>query len=324
MNKKKSYKILGIFTTVIFIVMISCYIGAALIIKDANGSIKDIFKNFHGIYFNVNDEYTNPEFTYSDSSSGSLSSAINQPLDNVNSVNIKTFSPDVKVNTGNTNEITVKLITKSNDIKLDKVVSNNELTVYVKAKGSIAHFNIPDCKVEVTLPANYKKSFKVDGKSADISVTGISFSDLDLHSVSGKISTADTTAETSKLSTISGEIECSEATAKDLSLSTVSGDIKSSGKYTKLYSKSISGKIKLWLSKDIEDVTVNSTSGDIKIQTSGDFGAKLDLSTTSGEIQNNLAVKNITSSNRKFTADSSDGSDRIIKAHTISGEIKID
>lgn len=324
MNKKKSYKILGIFTTVIFIVMISCYIGAALIIKDANGSIIDMFKNFHGIYFNINDEYTNPEFTYSDSSLGSLSSTINQPLDNVNSVNIKTFSPDVKVNVGNTNEITVKLITKSNDIKLDKVVSNNELIVYVKAKKSIAHFNLPDCKVEVTLPANYKKSFNVDGKSADISITGIEFSDLNLHSVSGKINTTDTTAETLKLSTISGEIECSDATAKDLNLSTVSGDIKSSGKYNKLYSKSVHGEIKLQLSKDINDATVNTTSGDIKIQTSGDFGAKLDLSTTSGEIKNGLAVKNITSSNRKFTGESSDGSDRIIKAHTMSGEIKID
>ncbi len=110
---------------------------------------------------------------------------------------------------------------------------------------------------------------EVDTVSADISVSGVASRELELQSVSGGI-TANGAPGRGKISTVSGDIQLAMNTAR-LRVETVSGKLVTQGR--------LNGEISL-----------ESVSGDMRLNTLGERVRKLSANTVSGDMVLELAL----------------------------------
>lgn len=110
-------------------------------------------------------------------------------------------------------------------------------------------------------------------------------SSIEATTVSGGISLYDLFADELDLSTSSGKI-MGAADTEDLSLSTISGDICLDTSYVETVDgSSVSGDFLLMLSNQVEDIGIQSKSGDVTLTLFEEPGFQLSFDTISGDIR---------------------------------------
>ncbi len=124
----------------------------------------------------------------------------------------------------------------------------------------------------------------VQTSSGSVVLRGLYASSLEATTVSGRIALHDLFADHLDLSTSSGSIEGS-AHAEELDLYTISGDILLESSYVEsVDGSSVSGNFLLTLSSGVEDISLQSSSGDVTLVLSEDVGFQLLFDTISGSV----------------------------------------
>lgn len=125
----------------------------------------------------------------------------------------------------------------------------------------------------------------VDTVSARIDAKGLKGGKLDLHTVSGNVR-LDATSPQVRIKSVSGEVTL-EGTADHLSITTVSGDIHARQAVHNATAQSVSGDIHLG-GGPLQEVQMESVSGDLNLDATLAADADADLHSTSGDIEVNL------------------------------------
>lgn len=234
----------------------------------------------------------------------------------------------------------------------------NTLSIEVVRKGGVIGFvsNTPYADLRIALPANVR----VDAQtiSGELSAKDLA-GDVSLGTTSGEIKVSDT-AGNLKISTTSGDINLDDHSGA-LTVSSTSGDVDLSGAIEQPNIKTVSGDIVLHGARG--DLTINTISGEIEVvdaqstrltieSTSGDVGfagslsgegdsrisnisgdvrlnladvndLRLEIATTSGEIESSLALNSEQQDRRGLSGQVGDGT-IVLHITTTSGDVQVD
>ncbi|GKX67864.1 DUF4097 family beta strand repeat-containing protein [Inconstantimicrobium mannanitabidum] len=327
MNSRKSYKKLGIFSLIIFIVMICSYVSAAVILRNSNIDIINLINNGHGINFNFNgwgNFHSLNQYTFDDSEINNLTDSVKENLDNIDVLSVDFVSPDLKIENWDKNYVQVNLIGDSSKVKLSKSLTNKTLDVKTKfKKGLLSNFGNLNYKLEIYLPNNYNKKLTLNTQSSNISLSKNTFNTLNINSTSGDVKLSDISATNLSVKTVSSDVIADSINSVSTNISSVSGEIKVNGKLKSFSGKSVSGDLSLMFKNDINSISCNTTSGEVTINAPKDFSPNLEISTVSGSIENDLKLKSSTSSEHKLNGSSLNNIDSKIEVRTVSGDVNL-
>lgn len=226
------------------------------------------------------------------SSSGSPSNVKNEHIDkNIESkgqniiLNLSSASVTVTPSSDGTIHISYD---NTDSYSFELVDSASQLKLTQEDKYSFFHnflsFQITSPKVTLSIPSGQNGSLNVNGASSEISATGLKLSgNIELNSVSGKISVKDCKSKTLKAGNTSGEIELNSFQADSLQAGTVSGALKVTGISDNIpvTLESTSGEV---YAENIntDNLGIKTISGGISLENAS--GKKANLSTTSGGV----------------------------------------
>ena len=120
---------------------------------------------------------------------------------------------------------------------------------------------------------NVEGSLNVDTGSGDVRVNGVNGTGLTIDTGSGNVTGSTITASNLSVDTGSGNIELTGVRATNLSMDTGSGDVS------------------ITLLSDTENVVVDTGSGNITITLPAGFGSRVDLSTSSGDVETDVEIQ---------------------------------
>ncbi|HET7299460.1 MAG TPA: DUF4097 family beta strand repeat-containing protein [Oleiagrimonas sp.] len=143
--------------------------------------------------------------------------------------------------------------------------------------------NMGATTLKLMVPAGI--SLDVDTVSASIDAKGLHDGKLDLQTVSGNVR-LDATSPQVRIKSVSGEVTL-DGTADHLSITTVSGDIHARQAVHDATAQSVSGDIRLG-GGPLEEVQMESVSGDLNLNATLAADADANLHSTSGDIEVNL------------------------------------
>ena len=168
-------------------------------------------------------------------------------------------------------------------------VNQKGKTVYatVKKQNSLSNFfqtlGSPDISVYVGLNDSVKK-VSVRTMSGEVGVDEADIEQLKVNTMSGDINVNDCSIITAELSTMSGDVDVTLDEGSVLSMSTISGDIDFQGTCESLHAKTTSGDVDFTIDNENSDVTVSSVSGDIDVELTNDNGFVANVKSTAGSI----------------------------------------
>ena len=168
--------------------------------------------------------------------------------------------------------------------KLDIDGGNQALSIHVRypeTGGWFSRDRSGPTMLEVTLPA--RASVSVEGVSADIDVAGTGGRRLQLESVSGDVLVRAARADEVRLESVSGDVDA-EVESRDIGVESVSGNVRAVGRISgRVALSAVSGDIAL-SSATVERLTVESVSGDAKLDTGLAAGGSIDAESVSGDL----------------------------------------
>jgi lia operon protein LiaG len=145
----------------------------------------------------------------------------------------------------------------------------------------------------------------LDTGSGDVTVSGITGHELTLDTGSGNVTAERVTADVLKIDTGSGEVSASVVQANDVRIDTGSGSVR------------------LDLVSDLESLLVDTGAGDVTVNLPAEFGAEVDIETSSGEIElRNVTVRTTRLEEDHLTGQIGDGKGRM-KIETGSGGVHL-
>lgn len=200
-------------------------------------------------------------------------------------------------------------------------------------------------ELTVSLPQSSYEKLYVKSLSGNISVpNGFNFSDIQLYSTSGNISSMAETAGNIRAESVSGDVMLVNADSANLYAKTSSGDVMIASSVTEgeITATTVSGDIAV-AESTAEKISASCTSGDVDLMnavTSGEFnvktvsgdielnrcdGGSLDMKTTSGDVEGTLRTGKL------FLVHSTSGDVRVpddmgtekCEITTTSGDVKI-
>jgi DUF4097 and DUF4098 domain-containing protein YvlB len=127
-----------------------------------------------------------------------------------------------------------------------------------------------------------KSRVQVDVVSAELHLTDLQ-GDVDAKTVSGGIEATDVAGRV-ELATVSGKIHVDRGNGP-MTFSSVSGNIRADVATNRLRISTVSGTADVTSSTAVDELTMHSVSGDLKIGTKVADGARIEGSTTSGDIR---------------------------------------
>ena len=185
--------------------------------------------------------------------------------------------------------------------------------------------------LDIYLPANYEGGVAIDTVSGDVELPLGSFGELAIDTTSGDVDASAAsnpiTAESIKVETTSGDIRLVAIVAGEARLDSTSGDIDFGGEVETLWADTTSGDITLEIDGDHDDLSIESTSGDVRLYLPESDSFNLDAKSTSGDIETDFPITVTGTSGSRRRDNSLAGSvggggvDVLIK--TVSGEISI-
>lgn len=169
-----------------------------------------------------------------------------------------------------------------------------------------------------------KGSLLVDTGSGDVRLTDAQ-GDADLDTGSGTIVVAGVTGREVNLETGSGDVTAERVTADVLKIDTGSGAVTTSAVRARdVRIDTGSGGVHLDLASDLESLSVDTGSGDVTVDLPADFGATVDIETSSGEIDlRDVTVRTTRLEEDHLTGQIGDGKGRM-KIETGSGGVRLE
>ncbi len=182
--------------------------------------------------------------------------------------------------------------------------------------------NIERTTMDIYIPKIILEEFKIKLVSGDVIMEDITAAEFYLETVSGDIKIQKLAAEKIRISSISGDIILKEY-AGNIDVGTISGNISliGGGDNEDIDVSAVSGDI-LIDQDSVSDMNIESTSGDVRIKLPEDSQFYLDISTVSGDIKYDFAIKISSSGRRELEGTAGDGGDRIM-INTVSGDVAV-
>lgn len=144
----------------------------------------------------------------------------------------------------------------------------------------------------------------VDTGSGDVKISGATGSEITIDTGSGNVIGSDFRSTHVNVDTGSGNIELTGVTAPNLSLDTGSGDVE------------------VTLASDTDQLSVDTGSGNVTIGVPANFGSTVDLDTSSGEVDSDVAIQITRRGRQHLTGKIGDGQGRM-DIETGSGDVNI-
>lgn len=133
----------------------------------------------------------------------------------------------------------------------------------------------------VTVPAT--ASVGVEAVSADIDVAGTRGMELDLESVSGDVLVRGSKSRQVRLESVSGDVDA-EVETRDVAATSVSGNVRVAGRVGgRVDISAVSGDLVL-SSGTVDRLTVETVSGNAKLDTALAAGGRIDAESVSGDV----------------------------------------
>lgn len=182
--------------------------------------------------------------------------------------------------------------------------------------------NIERTTMDIYIPEINLEEFKINGVSGDVILEDIEAVEFYLETVSGDIKIQELVAEKIRIGSISGDIIVKDYTG-NIDAGNISGDISLIGgsDNEELDASTVSGDISIEQDA-VSDMSIGSTSGDVRIRLPEDSQFYLDISTVSGDIKHDFSIKVSSSGGRDLEGAVGDGKERIM-INTVSGDVTI-
>lgn len=182
--------------------------------------------------------------------------------------------------------------------------------------------NIERTTMDIYIPEISLEEFKINGVSGDVILEDIEAVEFYLETVSGDIKIQELVAEKIRIGSISGDIIVKDYTG-NIDAGNISGDISLIGgsDNEELDASTVSGDISIEQDA-VSDMSIGSTSGDVRIRLPEDSQFYLDISTVSGDIKHDFSIKVSSSGGRDLEGAVGDGKERIM-INTVSGDVTI-
>jgi len=238
------------------------------------------------------------------------------------------------------------------------VITNKDITDFLSVQKQGDTLNIvvdkdslwPDVRIKMALtiyiPADSMIDLKVDSTSGNFNVAGMSFGDMEIKKSSGNAKFENVTASTLVYNSISGNIDIVDSQIGSMEVLSTSGDIDIENASGAIFVRSTSGNTNIvgadgaldiggtsgditveLASADIGPVSLERTSGNIKIYMSADTAFDFEGKTTSGNITSDIPISVTGELGESFSGDnvrgSANGGGPLIKAQVTSGNIRI-
>lgn len=196
-------------------------------------------------------------------------------------------------------------------------------------------------RLEIYLPVEYSKDISISTVSGDIYQDNFKLNKVNYKTVSGDIKIDKVYAEDVSVRTTSGDIKLN-GECNNFTLRTVSGDFSSSELFTKesdirttsgdisiknfkgdFTSNHVSGDVKVCYLEFNNDISIKTTSGDIKFILPVDAEFNISFNSTSGDYNGDfpITVKNI-DKKHKIEGIVGDGKNKI-EVNTVSGDLDL-
>ena len=194
---------------------------------------------------------------------------------------------------------------------------------------------LPRKDLVVSLPrslADQLRECEIDTVSASVSAAGLHLDELEVNTVSGKVELSNMIAEEAGIDTVSGPVILLDSQVSSLRMDSVSGMMKVSGSVKKIKVSSVSGPLEcnadacndirantlsgtvdFILVKTPDKMSVDTSSGDIRIALPTDTSCSIQMDTMSGKLYLNgeaVGAKQLTlgEGEAQFDIDSMSGS----------------
>ncbi|MEP7326872.1 MAG: DUF4097 family beta strand repeat-containing protein [Gemmatimonadota bacterium] len=165
-------------------------------------------------------------------------------------------------------------------------------------------------------------NLNIDTGSGDVRVTTVS-GDLSVDTGSGNVVYSNATGTSITIDTGSGDVTGTTMKSTDLSVDTGSGNIELRGvSATTLSLDTGSGDVDVELLTDTDDINVDTGSGNVTIAVPNDFGSAIDIETSSGEVDSDLAIQVTRRSQDRLLGRVGDGQGRL-HVETGSGNVTL-
>lgn len=176
--------------------------------------------------------------------------------------------------------------------------------------------------LDVYLPKRYQGNLKAKTVSGSFQLTGLNLTGLDFHSVSGDITLEKLESGRAELETTSGEMVL-RGCSGDYDLKTVSGDIDNQSFSGRMNVKTVSGDIDTLVEQKTDPMSLETTSGDVRIGLPREAKFSFKFETVSGDYHSDIPVQLTNTESKRRLEGSTGTSDGRIEVHTISGNLKI-
>lgn len=165
-------------------------------------------------------------------------------------------------------------------------------------------------------------NLSIDTGSGDVRVTTVS-GDLSVDTGSGNVVYSNATGTSINVDTGSGDVTGTTMKSTDLSVDTGSGNIELHGvSATTLSLDTGSGDVEVDLLTDTDDINVDTGSGNVTIGVPANFGSAIDIETSSGDVDSDLAIQVTRRSEDRLVGRIGDGQGRL-HVETGSGNVTL-
>lgn len=238
------------------------------------------------------------------------------------SLNVKSDCGDVIITTWNKSEAYVKI--SGNDNAKDKMTfdikeKNGDIYVTAGKSHGISALNNVSLKIEVNIPEIFNTSVATAGGdlslanltgSANLKTTG---GDIDIKNINGDVN----------VKTAGGDIKA-ESLKGNFAAKTAGGNINFSGSDGSIAAKTAGGDITVKYNGDNKGINLKTSGGNINLYLPENISAKVNLSTSNGDIKSDFSITGDVSksSKQKITGEIGSGGE-LISCKTSGGDISM-
>ena len=226
---------------------------------------------------------------YTIASSGEIDSGT------LNSINIDWINGSVtlQVYDGDLVTFTEKNDSNDADYQMRYKCSGGKLDIRFSRSGNLGLgiFDLPEKILTVQIPRELMlDSISINAVSSDVKLTGISAKELQLETVSGKITGIRLSSETLEAHTVSGGIDLSGIKAYSVDLESVSGSQSVNVGCMQFRAETASGKVNAVFDDTVKNIKIDTISGDMTVYLDENTGFRVDWDSISGGFSSDFQV----------------------------------
>ncbi len=200
--------------------------------------------------------------------------------------------------------------------------------IRVQVEHRPALFFVPGSKLvlRVLLPQGYSRGLALSTVSGNIELPDGAWAALELKTTSGEVQVGAVKADSFAVHTVSGDLRAASIEAGSLELRSTSGELRIATLSGDLRAKTISGRVDLAWSRFANSVSVEATSGDVRLKLPAEASFRLEARSTSGRVRCAFPIVLSGGSQpgqRTLVGEVGSGN-HLIQVRTVSGDIDIE